>query len=217
MVTIKNVLICFTKGFTKGFTKLIFILLLASIQSCTNTLEVQGTFPRPVINQLPLQVAVHYEERFRSYRYIEKSERRSKWEIGIGNAQVALFDTVLPAMFKGVVQVTDIIPKENDNIDLFFQPNIEEFQYNMPRETKVNMFEVWIKYNMKVYDGQGLLIADWILTAYGKTPTAFMKSEESALNEAMIVALRDVGAGLTLKFSHIPEINTWLNKRGQMQ
>jgi len=192
-------------------------LILLITAGCTSTLQVEGEFPRPVIHQLPLQVAVHYQDDFRRYRYVEKSEKRSKWEIDIGNAQVALFDTVLPAMFENVVQVSGISPQENSDIDLFFEPYVEEFQYNMPRETKVNMFEVWIKYNMKVYDGQGALIADWILTAYGKTPTAFMKSEENALNEAMIIALRDVGAGLSLKFSHIPEINSWLNKQGQLQ
>ena len=199
------------------FNKLILCAFLLGNQSCTSTLEVRGSFPRPVIHQLPLHVAVHYKEDFRRYRYVEKNEKRNKWEIDIGNAQVALFDAVLPAMFENVMQVPDITPVENTKIDLFFEPKVEEFQYNMPRETKVNMFEVWIKYNMKIYDGQGLLIADWILTAYGKTPTAFMKSEESALNEAMVIALRDVGAGLSLKFSHIPEINSWLNKRGQLQ
>ncbi|WDE00450.1 hypothetical protein [Thalassomonas actiniarum] len=209
MVTIKQHI--------KQLLKLTPALLLLGCLSCTSTLQVKGDFPRPVIHQLPLQVAVHYQDDFRRYRYVEKSEKRSKWEISIGNAQVALFDTVLPAMFENVVQVSDISPQENTDIDLFFEPYVEEFQYNMPRETKVNMFEVWIKYNMKVYDGQGLLIADWILTAYGKTPTAFMKSEENALNEAMIIALRDVGAGLSLKFSHIPEINSWLNKHGQLQ
>ncbi|WP_281556514.1 hypothetical protein [Thalassomonas sp. RHCl1] len=205
------------KQHIKQLLKLASTLLLLGCLSCTSTLQVEGDFPRPVIHQLPLQVAVHYQDDFRRYRYVEKSEKRSKWEINIGNAQVALFDTVLPAMFENVVQVSNIGPQENADIDLFFEPYVEEFQYNMPRETKVNMFEVWIKYNMKVYDGQGLLIADWILTAYGKTPTAFMKSEENALNEAMIIALRDVGAGLSLKFSHIPEINSWLNKHGQLQ
>lgn len=188
-------------------------LVLTTLVSCKSTLEVEGEFPRPVIYQLPLTLGVLYKQQFKNYRYVETDEDRSQWEIGIGNAQLQLFDTVLPAMFKKLIPVSDLKSPHSESIDLFFEPTVEEFQYNVPTETKVKMFEVWIKYNMKVYDAQGQLIADWILTAYGKTPSAFMKSEESALNEAMIIALRDVGAGLSLKFSHVPEINAWLAQR----
>jgi len=198
--------------------------LLLSLMSCKSTLEVEGNFPTPVINIIPLNVGIIYEEQFRSYRYIEKNEERNGWEIGIGKSQVKLFNTVLGAMFKSVVvtesekMITNIsadVPNTSmdTSIDLYFKPKVEEFQYNVPDETDINMFEVWIKYNMKVYDGQGQLIADWIQTAYGKTPTAFFKSQERALNEAMIIALRDIGAALSLRFIHIPEINIWLKQK----
>lgn len=179
---------------------------------CKSTLQVQGNFPSPLVNQLPLTMGVKYNPQFKEFNYVEKNEKRDDWEIGIGSAQMALFDTVLPAMFKQVIAINEIPPSSGDNIDLYFEPTLEEFQYNMPRETKINMYEVWIKYNMKVYDKHGQLIADWILTAYGKTPSAFMKSEESALNEALVVALRDAGAGLALRFAHVPEINSWLEQ-----
>jgi len=205
-------------------TRLVLFGLLLSLMSCKSTLEVEGDFPTPVISIIPLNVGIIYEEEFRSYRYIEKNEERDEWEIGIGKSQVKLFNTVLGAMFKSVIvtesekimtNISAEVPSTaiGTSIDLFFKPKVEEFQYNVPDETDINMFEVWIKYNMKVYDGQGQLIADWIQTAYGKTPTAFLKSQERALNEAMIIALRDIGAGLSLRFIHIPEINTWLKQR----
>jgi len=68
---------------------------------------------------------------------------------------------------------------------------------------------------LKVFDGQQQLMADWVLTAYGKTPTAFLKSDEAALNEAMVIALRDLGAGIALRFGHVPEINQWLKSKHQ--
>jgi len=198
--------------------------LLLSLMSCKSTLEVEGNFPTPVINIIPLNVGIIYEEQFRSYRYIEKNEERNEWDIGIGKSQVKLFNTVLSAMFKSVVvtkneklatNISADVPSvaTDTSIDLFFKPKVEEFQYNVPDETNINMFEVWIKYNMKVYDDQGQLIADWIQTAYGKTPTAFFKSQKRALNEAMIIALRDIGAVLSLRFIHIPEINNWLKQK----
>jgi hypothetical protein len=189
-----------------------FILVLFVFTGCKSTLTVEGEFPTPVVNKLPYTLGVIYDKNFKAYQYNEKDEKREEWEIEIGDAQLALFNTVLPAMFSDVVSVPDLESKPNNPIDIFFKPHVDELQYNVPAETKLNMFEVWIKYNMKVYDNQGQLLADWILTAYGKTPTAFMQTQESALNEAMVIALRDAGAGLTLKFSHIPEINNWLKK-----
>lgn len=195
------------------FIKLIsFIVVLVTFAGCKSTLTVEGQFPTPVVNKLPYTLGVIYDKEFKAYQYNEKDKKRDEWEIEVGDAQLDLFNTVLPAMFANVVSVPDLESKQTKTIDIFFKPQVDELQYNVPEETKLNMFEVWIKYNMKVYDNQGQLLADWILTAYGKTPTAFMQTQESALNEAMVIALRDAGAGLTLKFSHIPEINNWLKK-----
>lgn len=280
---------------------------------CSNSLVVEGQFPSPMIDKLPLTLGVHYEDEFRQYVYEEKSEDRTKWTIDSGQAQTQLFNTVLPKMFEKVVMI-DAIPgqlvaeetvaetdtaagastgqephpakadgvgqpeeatpeeagtaasdadtpwdevplattkppvsapeaeradnqpeapvtqetdhptkapaKPANNIDysqfdLLLSPRVDEFQYAMPRETKVNVFEIWIKYNMRVYTNDGQLIADWIMSAYGKTPTAFMKSKEEALNEAVIMALRDIGASLSLGFSRVPEIRAWLEQHNK--
>ncbi|NRA85452.1 MAG: hypothetical protein HRU22_17270 [Gammaproteobacteria bacterium] len=191
-------------------------LTLITVIGCSNTLEVEGDFPRPVINILPLTVGVVYNEPFKTYRYVEQEEERNDWEISIGRAQMKLFNTVLPAMFSKVIGVPEINASSEDVVDLFFEPSVEEFQFNVPEETKIKMYEVWIKYNMKVYDARGSLLADWIITAYGKTPTEFMKSDKTALNEALIIALRDVGAGLSLRFRHVPEIQAWMGQRGKV-
>ncbi len=280
---------------------------------CSNSLVVEGQFPGPMIDKLPLTLGVHYEDEFRQYVYEEKSDDRTKWTIDSGQAQTQLFNTVLPKMFEKVVMVdaipglpmaeetsvdTDTAddasesqesppeaedgaaqpeaanPEEVDSaasdddkpwdevplattepqasgpeadqadnqsevpvtqdtdhktqppaapasnidysqFDLLLSPRVDEFQYSMPRETKVNVFEIWIKYNMRVYSNDGQLIADWIMSAYGKTPTAFMKSKEEALNEAVIMALRDIGASLSLGFSRVPEIRAWLEQHNK--
>jgi hypothetical protein len=183
------------------------------LSGCKNTLIVRGDFPSPVINQLPFTVGAIFDQSFSQYRYLEKNDKRSEWDVSVGDAQVQLFQQVFTAMFNKVVNNSQITTEVDNSIDLYIQPSIESFQYNVPYETKGNMYEVWLKYNVKVFDEQQQLIADWILTAYGKTPTAFFKSQEAALNEAMVLALRDVGAVLSLKFSHVPEIKSWLKSR----
>ena len=196
--------------------KYILIFICSMLLGCTTKVIVNGYFPAPVVNPLPLKVAVVYHPDFSNYSYIEKDEERQEKEIHMGKAQVELFSTVLEGMFEQVVYFDAVTPTDDNSIDMFFYPMVDEFQYNMPVETKINMFEVWIKYHLKVLDAQGNVIADWIQTAYGKTPTAMFKSKEKALNEAMIVALRDVGAGIILRFNHIPEIKHWLKQRAQV-
>jgi len=195
--------------------RLFTLLFCVILTSCKSTLDVEGNFPTPVINQMPFSIGVVFDPQFISYRYIETGKDRSEWEISVGKAQVQLFDVVLKAMFSEVITSNKLRGMTNKPIDLFFQPSLENFQYNVPNETKGKMFEVWLKYNLKVFDGQQQLMADWVLTAYGKTPTAFLKSDEAALNEAMVIALRDLGAGIALRFGHVPEINLWLKSKHQ--
>ena len=186
---------------------------LWGLGGCSNSLVVKGDFPAPVVDRLPLVMGVHYDDRLRNYTYVENNKDREDWTIQNGGAQVQLFETILPQMFDKVVPVGAVEPAGgNHPADLVFSPLIEQFQYSLPRETRVNVYEVWIKYNMRVFNAQGDLVADWIMTAYGKTPSAFIKSKEEALNEAMVVALRDAGASFSLGFKRVPEIRAWLDR-----
>lgn len=188
------------------------LLMCISLSSCKSTLDVRGDFPSPVINKMPLSIGLVLMPDFTEYQYIETGKDRDEWEISLGDAQVKLFNVVFNAMFDDVIQAEnlELISRSNNPLDLFLQPSLDSFQYNVPNETKGKMFEVWLKYNVKIFDNRQALIADWILTAYGKTPTAFLQSKEQALNQAMVIALRDLGASLSLRFAQVPEINQWL-------
>lgn len=63
---------------------------------------------------------------------------------------------------------------------------------------------------MHAYNQQGDSIAEWVITAYGKTPTAFLQSQEAALAQAINVALRDAGATLYTGFERVPELQAFL-------
>lgn len=197
-----------------GKPALWLVAVVMLLGGCATKVEVKGDFPKPILTQRALTVGVYYPPEFLAYSYQEKSETRSERTIGIGKAQVSLFSTVLPSMFEKVVQVGK--PGEDklqQELDLVLTVNVDEFQYTVPKDTKVNMYEVWIKYNLQLFDSQGQLIADWILTAYGKTPSEMLKGEGDALNDAMIVALRDAGASFSLGFDKVPEIKQWLAHR----
>lgn len=202
------------KTVQKSIYGLLAVVML--LGGCATQVEVEGNFPTPIVNQLPLTVGIYYPPAFSGYKYEEQSESRSDRSIGIGAAQVQLFSTILPALFEKVVPVGN--PQDGattELVDLVLTLNVDDFQYTLPKETQVKMYEVWIKYNLQLFDPQGQLIADWLLSAYGKTPTALLKTEGSALNEAMIVALRDAGAVFSIGFKQVPEIKQWLEQRNR--
>ena len=54
-------------------------------------------------------------------------------------------------------------------------------------------------------------LAAWPITAYGKTPTAFLQTDEEAVNLAAVVALRDAGAHFVTSFGATPDVAVWLD------
>ena len=179
--------------------------------ACTSSLVVESDFPQPVTDPIAINLGIIYKPEFKNYEYREQSKSRTRWIVEMGKAHKNLFEQVFSTLVKNKVQIKDLDNATGANVDLVLLPEIVEFQYSSPRETKVNIYEVWIKYHMQIYNPQGDLVADWIMSAYGKTPSAFLKSNEEAMNQAVMVALRDLGASLTTGLSKVPEIRAWLD------
>jgi len=206
MQTIRNSI----KG---SIRKALMLMVALGLTACgVNNVVIEGDFPTPNINKLPLSVAVYYDAALTEFAYIEYSETGTEeYNIASGQSHVDLFNAVLPAMFDDVVVVGTIEEAEALGVDAVFAPIIEEFQLALPAKTKLDVYEVWIKYNMRLMTPEGGYIADWVLTSYGKTPTESMRSAENAINEAAIVALRDLASSFSLSFTQVPEVRDWLN------
>jgi hypothetical protein len=116
-------------------------------------------------------------------------------------------------MFDRVVFVDSMEEAQTAGVDAVFAPAIEEFQLALPAKTKLDVFEVWIKYNMRLLTPEGDYIADWVLTSYGKTPTETFRSVDAAINDAAVVALRDLASTFSLSFDDVPEVKQWLGKQ----
>lgn len=193
--------------------KVLMLMVALSLTACgVSNVVIEGTFPTPNISKLPLSVAVYYDPALIEFAYIEYSETgNEEYNIASGQSHVELFNAILPAMFDGVVLVDSIEEAEALGVDAVFAPIIEEFQLALPAKTKLDVYEVWIKYNMRLMTADGGYIADWVLTSYGKTPTETMRSVESAINDAAIVALRDLASSFSLSFTQVPEVRDWLD------
>lgn len=203
----------FPKNGFSAVKKIILIATALFAAACSHTVQVDGDYPVPVGPQHPLTVGIYLSEGFRNFTYHEDSEDRDEWNIDTGRAQKNLFEKVLGSMFTEAVPLAQYPQNLPSDVELVIVPEVRELQFTMPRETRINVFEVWIKYDMHAYDQQGNSVADWVITAYGKTPTAFLKSREAALAQAINVALRDAGATLYTGFTQVPELQAMLAQK----
>ena len=179
-----------------------------------SSVVISGNFPTPNIGKLPVTLAVVYGDTLQDFTYTEYSETgQEEYHIQSGQSHIQLFDAILPAMFDRIVRVNTVEDAAGTDVDAVFVPNIEEFQLALPAKTRLDVYEVWVKYNMRLLTAEGDYLADWELTSYGKTPTATFVSTESAINDAAVVALRDLASTFALSFARVPEINDWLMSR----
>ena len=188
-------------------------LISCFLISCgVSNLVIQGSFPTPNINKIPLSVAVYYDDALRAFSYMEYSETgREEINIESGESHIRLFNAVLPAMFERVIEVEGFDDPNVQDVDAVFAPVIDEFQLALPEKTKLEVYEVWIKYNMRILNSSGVSLADWVVTSYGKTPTETFLSVEDGINDAAIVALRDLASSFSLNFTRVPEVQDWLS------
>ena len=203
------------KSIGKNLSKKLLILTCLLLSACgVGNVVIQGSFPAPNVNKLPLSIAVLYEDQLKDFSYLEYSERgKEEFNVHTGLSHIALFDSILPAMFENVVHIESMEQAKNILVDAVFVPAIEEFQLAMPAKTKLDVYEVWIKYNMRLLSVEGEYIADWVMTSYGKTPMETFRSRDQAINDAAVVALRDLASSFSLNFASFPEVRDWLSTR----
>lgn len=190
---------------------------------------VEGNFPEPLLDPLPITMGVIYPPAFAQHEFFDEAKGRadSDWLVKTGEAQVAFWDILLGGLFQEVVHINswETVQSEGDRIDGVLIPSIAELQYTVPTHTNVKIYEIWMRYEFRLTDiaaihqqEDGALsfkpddrLAQWPITAYGKTPTAFLQSDEEAVNLAAVVALRDAGAHFITTFGRTPEVAAWLD------
>jgi hypothetical protein len=192
----------------------LLIVAMAMTAGCaTNvTIRVEETFPEVVAAPRDLNATLVMDQAFRTYQ----ATPNSKTQILIGPPQVDLMTKAFNGLFEQVVVVSSKGVAGPDT-DLVIIPSVREVQLSTPSESYLNVYEVWIKYNLDIETADGVPIDSWFLPAYGKTPSSYLLSRSTAIEDAAVVALRDAGAKLMLDFFRIPAINGWLQQREAMR
>lgn len=188
----------------------VFLMISLLVGCSAGKVSVKANIPQPLVSKLPLSGYLSYTEAFKNYKYKENEKSRSLSSLALGPAQQVMFDRVF-------TQLLSVSETSNSGLDVIIEPEVLDFQYTSPSETKLNLYEVWLRYRVKITDAQNQTLADWVVKGFGKTPTATFKSASSAFKAATNVALRDVGAQLAVGFPKQPAIVDLLSKKTNAQ
>lgn len=191
------------------------LIILLCLASCAaRTVNVEGSYPRPNIPAIPLVLGVYYGEGLTDFVYTELSDRGDEeYLVASGDTHQVLFNTVLPAMFERVVVLDSLEAAASQGVDAVFIPRINEFQLGMPQKTRLDSYEVWVRYNMRLADADGAYIADWVMTAYGKATASSFSTADRGINDAAVAALRDLASNFSLGLTGVPDVRDWLQRR----
>jgi hypothetical protein len=147
------------------------------------------------------------DREFSSFR----ASPNEKTNIDLGSSQVELMTKAFSGLFTKVAVVASK-DRVGPDADLVITPSVREVQLSTPTESYLNVYEVWIKYNLDIETADGVPIDSWFLPAYGKTPYSYLFSRSLAVESATVVALRDAAAKLMLDFFRIPAVYGWMQQ-----
>ena len=179
------------------------LIVVVMVSACSKTFVVVSDVPQPLVTQTNMSAKLAYSDEFRAYEYFEKNKKRGLEKVGFGEAQVSVFDRIFGSMFR-------LVTGDEQQADIIIEPQVLDFQYSMPSESKSTQFEIWLKYRLKITDRKNQDIADWVVKGYGKTPKTMLGSFLKSFNTAANIALRDVGAQLAIGFRNQPSIKDYL-------
>ena len=195
-------------NFFKATPTLLTLCLLLQLGACASSFTVTGATPSPLVPKLALRGKINYTDAFKRYNYAEKDKARAIKNVDFGEAQTLMFESIFS-------QILHLVEADSEQIDLRIEPELLDFQYSVPRETKLKLYEIWLKYRVKITDADNQGIADWVVKGYGKTPTAMLTSATKAFNAATNVALRDIGAQLAIGFPKQAAIEEFIKKKSR--
>jgi hypothetical protein len=184
--------------------------LIALLGACAGTkhLEIEGTFPIPLIQKSPVNLGIHLDDALVTYIHTEAIDKKGEWEVSIGPAQQQLFNNLATGVFEGHTFVDGLIAEAP--LDGVLRPTITEVQFSLPSQTRSDYYEVWIRYDFQLYDRAGNLVGAWKLPAYGKASKKNHGSSSNGLQAAAMAACRDAMAFFSINFSREPVVAKWL-------
>jgi hypothetical protein len=149
------------------FSLFAFCFLLLGCSSKNVNISEIGHYPQPLIKPLTLKIGVYYKDDFQKFETVQKPGG-FRLDIQLGKANTALFDYILPLVFKEVTPVQHF-PEDIENmanIDTIIEPSIKSFSCNIIHGWETE-FHVHITYAITFYSPNGEPIGTWLIKAKG--------------------------------------------------
>jgi hypothetical protein len=173
---------------------------------------VESTFPTPLIDPLPVRMGIIIPDELYNFIHTEDIPDQSLWTIALGDANVAMLEPLFKRMFRETMDVTAVPVASDASLDGVIEPKLEKFEFDVPIGERDEFVEVWMQYQINVYEPDGATVLQWAVAGYGKSELD--KDQEDAVQRAAIVAMREAGATISTKFSEQPQIKEWLEGKG---
>ena len=196
---------------SRWLNKSYLALVVAILCGCSTQVAVRDpTIPDPLIAALPMSVGARYPERFDHFVHEERVIGKEKWEIDLGQSNKILFDKLFASMFSDFQVIGTDEDAKSYGFDALIEPSIDAFEFSVPEQSQTDAFAVWIRYRIKIFDKNGTQVANWPISAYGKSQTTTFGGDE-ALRRAAVLAMRDAAALIILQMDKTTGISSLAN------
>lgn len=180
-------------------TAMVSIAAIAAAGCSTQVTLKDPHIPDPLVDKMPLTVAARYPEQFEHFVHKEKVIGKKEWTIDMGRANSILFNRLFDSMFTDFTLIKGEDQPDDYQFDALIEPSIDAFEFSVPNQSQTDAFAVWIRYRIKIFDGEGNQLANWPISAYGKSLDPGFGGDDEALRRAAVLAMRDAAALIILQ------------------
>ena len=193
----------------------ILIGMLLMLASCMTNVVVKGSVPTPLVEKMPVKVAIYYDESFKNFVHSESLDDEGKWQVELGNQNLEFFRNLMTAMFETVVEVEspDIFVGDEVQFDGIIIPRIEKYGFLTPNISGLNFFSASIHYQLILLGTENEPLTDYTVVGYGKSESGVLNAG-FALGQATMHAIRDGGTRISTEFKLVPAVSEWVNEKG---
>ena len=189
------------------FSVTLLVAAISALSACSTQVSVSDPrIPSPLIEPLPLLVGVRYPPSFDHFVHEEQVIGKEKWQIDLGQSNKLLFNKLFSSMFTEM-RVVGAGDPASLGVDALIEPTIDAFEFSVPEQSQTDAFAVWIRYRIKVFDRNGTQVANWPISAYGKSQTSRFGNDE-ALRRAAVLAMRDAAALIIMQMDRSTGISS---------
>ena len=102
------------------------------------SITITTTIPNPLIEQVPVDIAVYYNDEISQYVHNEDLGSYGNHTIDL-RSQMSVFNRIFDAMFASVTPIKSINSPIGQEADAVLVPSIEKFQFAIPHRSCVDL------------------------------------------------------------------------------